>query len=63
MNARDDQLKQIEEAQQRGFKPGNSYWRDATLMVEITPGNYVNEAVARGYGVKPLREDVENAAS
>lgn len=57
----DEQRKQIEEFQRKGFKPGQQcYWRDATLMVEITPGNFVNEAVARGYGVKPAREDVEN---
>jgi hypothetical protein len=56
----DDQRKQIEEAQLKGFKPGDSYWRGATLMVEITPGNHVNEAVARGLGIKPKREDVES---
>jgi hypothetical protein len=60
MNA-DDQHKQIEQARAKGFKPGQSYWRGATLMVEITPGNYVNEAVARSHGVKPAREDVEFA--
>jgi hypothetical protein len=60
MNA-DEQRKQIEEAQARGFKPGNSYWRGATLMVEITPGNFVNEAIARSYNIKPARDDVENA--
>lgn len=47
----EDQIKQIEEARRRGFKPGNSYWRNATLMVEVTPGNYVNEAKARELGV------------
>ena len=35
--------------------------RDATLMVEVTPGNYVNEEVARQLGIKPKREDVEFA--
>jgi hypothetical protein len=61
MNARDDQLKQIEQAQQKGFKPGQCYWRGVTLMVEITPGNFVNEAAARQLGVKPARDDVEFA--
>lgn len=60
MNA-SDQLKQIEDAQRRGFKPGQCYWRGATPMVEITPGNFVNEAVARSYGDKPARDDVEYA--
>lgn len=48
-----DQIKQIEEAQARGFKPGEYYMRGATCMVEITPGNFVNEAVARELGVTP----------
>jgi hypothetical protein len=61
MNA-DDQRKQIEEAQAKGFKPGQCYWRGATLMVEITPGNFVNEAKAREYGIEP-RGDVQYAAS
>jgi hypothetical protein len=52
MNA-DEARKQIEEAQARGFKPGEYYMRGDTCMVEITPGNYVNEGVARGLGVTP----------
>jgi hypothetical protein len=52
MNA-DEQRKQIEEAQRRGFKPGEYYMRGDTCMVEITPGNYVNEAKAREFGIEP----------
>ena len=49
-----DQLTQIAEFKKRGFEPGkNSYTRaDGTVMVEITPGNFVNEQVAKGLGVK-----------
>ena len=49
-----DQLTQIAEFKKRGFIPGkNSYTRaDGTVMVEITPGNFVNEQVAKGLGVK-----------
>ena len=53
--------KQIASARRRGFKPGDCYWRGATLMVEILPGNFVNEATARAFGVMPVREDVEFA--
>lgn len=57
MNTADHQRQQIEQAQAHGFKPGACYWRDnTTLMVEITPGNYVNEAAALKLGAQP-RED------
>ena len=62
MNAT-EQIKLIDEAMSKGFKPGQSYWNGPTLMVEITPHNFVNEAKAREYGVKPARDDVENARS
>jgi len=52
--------KQITAARRKGFRPGDCYWRGATLMVEITPGNFVNEATAKTFGIKP-REDVEYA--
>jgi hypothetical protein len=58
--ARDEIKKQIASAKRRGFKTGDCYWRGATLMVEITPGNFVNEAKAKEFGVKP-RDDVEFA--
>lgn|GEM_PF-6527195 len=53
--------KQIAAARRRGFKPGDSYWRDADLMVEILPGRFVNEATAKSLGIKPRRDDVEYA--
>lgn len=58
MSSIEEQRKQIEEAQSRGFKAGESYWRGATLMVEITPGNFVNEAVVRELGVTPKSVEV-----
>jgi hypothetical protein len=51
----DDQLKQIADAKRSGFRPGeNTYDRgDGVIMVEITPGSFVNETTARLLGVKP----------
>jgi hypothetical protein len=49
----EDQIKQITQAKKRGFVPGDSYFRDGTRMVEITPGTFVNEAKASELGVKP----------
>lgn len=43
--------KQVTAAKRKGFKPGDNYWRDETLMVEITPGNFVNEDAALRFGV------------
>jgi hypothetical protein len=53
MTSEDQVAKEITRAKRRGFKPGDSYRRDDdALMVEITPGNFVNEATARRFGVK-----------
>jgi hypothetical protein len=49
----DEQRKQIEAAQASGFVPGEYYMRGDTCMVEITPGNFVNETKARELGVTP----------
>jgi hypothetical protein len=56
MTAADDNLRaQIEAEMRRGFKPGEYYMRGDTCMVEITPGNFVNEAKARELGVAPKK--------
>ncbi|MDP1866972.1 MAG: hypothetical protein Q8L13_11615 [Bradyrhizobium sp.] len=51
MTAAEQVRKDIAAAKRRGFEPGASYWRDETLMVEITPGNFVNEEAAIRFGV------------
>jgi hypothetical protein len=45
------------------FRAGaNSYWRGAVLMVEITPGNFVNAEVARGMGVAAIKPPKQEAS-
>ena len=51
------QIDQIQEAKKNGFKPGSFYKRgDGVRMVEITPGNFVNEHVAASLGVRATYE-------
>ncbi len=57
-----DLAAQIADAQKTGFVPGASYRRDdGVIMVEITPGNFVNARVAQSLGVKPSNETADDA--
>ncbi len=53
MISADHLRQQILAAKKRGFVPGDCYWRGATLMVEVAPGNFINEATAKAAGVVP----------
>jgi len=41
------------------FRPGASYDREGVTMVEIAPGQFVNEVVALSHGIYPRKDKAD----